>query len=155
MIVNGVLMTVSVIITSIMLAIISKQKPKNQMQQMFLINIILLFILCFFVLLQILLSKPLNIEPVYFEYLSYIGGCFIPVSLLLTSLIFVNTKISLKKYYLLLLIIPFISLIMLWTNDIHHRFFEEYSIYIKDVVYGPYFYVHAFYSYFGNLYIFL
>ncbi len=147
MIVNGVLMTVSVIITSIMLAIISKQKPKNQMQQMFLINIILLFILCFFVLLQILLSKPLNIEPVYFEYLSYIGGCFIPVSLLLTSLIFVNTKISLKKYYLLLLIIPFISLIMLWTNDIHHRFFEEYSIYIKDVVYGPYFYVHAFYSY--------
>ena len=147
MIVNGVLMTVSVIITSIMLAIISKQKPKNQMQQMFLINIILLFILCFFVLLQILLSKPLNIEPVYFEYLSYIGGCFIPVSLLLTSLIFVNTKISLKKYYLLLLIIPFISLIMLWTNDIHHLFFEEYSIYIKDVVYGPYFYVHAFYSY--------
>ena len=147
MIVNGVLMTVSVIITSIMLAIISKQKPKNQMQQMFLINIILLFILCFFVLLQILLSKPLNIGPVYFEYLSYIGGCFIPVSLLLTSLIFVNTKISLKKYYLLLLIIPFISLIMLWTNDIHHLFFEEYSIYIKDVVYGPYFYVHAFYSY--------
>lgn len=147
MIVNGVLMTVSVIITSIMLAIISKQKPKNQMQQMFLINIILLFILCFFVLLQILLSKPLNIEPVYFEYLSYIGGCFIPVSLLLTSLIFVNTKITLKKYYLLLLIIPFISLIMLWTNDIHHLFFEEYSIYIKDVVYGPYFYVHAFYSY--------
>lgn len=147
MIVNGVLMTVSVIITSIMLVIISKQKPKNQMQQMFLINIILLFILCFFVLLQILLSKPLNIEPVYFEYLSYIGGCFIPVSLLLTSLIFVNTKITLKKYYLLLLIIPFISLIMLWTNDIHHLFFEEYSIYIKDVVYGPYFYVHAFYSY--------
>ena len=147
MITNGILMTVSVIITSIMLVIISKQKPKNQMQQMFLINIILLFILCFFVLLQILLSEPLNIEPVYFEYLSYIGGCFIPVSLLLTSLIFVNTKISLRKYYLLLLIIPFISLIMLWTNDIHHLFFEKYSIYIKDVIYGPYFYVHAFYSY--------
>lgn len=147
MITYAIIMSISVIITSVMLVIISKQKPKNQMQQMFLINIILLFILCFFVLLQILLSKPLNIEPVYFEYLSYIGGCFIPVSLLLTSLIFVNTKITLKKYYLLLLIIPFISLIMLWTNDIHHLFFEEYSIYIKDVVYGPYFYVHAFYSY--------
>ncbi len=148
MITYGIIMSISVIITSIMLVIISKQRPKNQMQQMFLINIILLFILCFFVLLQILFSERLNIEPIYFDYLAYIGGCFIPVSTFLTSLIFVNTKITFKKYHLLLLIIPFISLLVLWTNNIHHLFFEQYSIYIKDVIYGPYFYVHAAYSYF-------
>ena len=123
MITYAIIMSISVIITSVMLVIISKQKPKNQMQQMFLINIILLFILCFFVLLQILFSEKLNIKPIYFDYLAYIGGCFIPVSTFLTSLIFINTKITLKKYYLLLLVIPFISLLVLWTNDIHHLFF--------------------------------
>lgn len=143
----AIIMSVSLIITSVMLVIIAKQKPKNQMQQIFLINIILLFILCFFVLLQILFSEKLNIEPIYFDYFAYIGGCFIPVSIFLTSLIFFNTKITLKKYHLLLLIVPIISLLMLWTNNSHHLFFEKYSIYMKEGIFGPFAYLHTYYSY--------
>ena len=33
-----IIMSISLIITSIMLLIIAKQKPKNQMQQIFLVN---------------------------------------------------------------------------------------------------------------------
>jgi len=44
MTIYAVIMSASLIITSIMLFIIARQKPKNQMQQIFLINIILLFI---------------------------------------------------------------------------------------------------------------
>ena len=104
-----VIMAISLIITTVMLVVVAKQRTKNQMQQMFLINIILLFILCFFIFLQLILSDKLNIDPVYFEYFAYIGGCFIPVSILMTSIIFLNTKITLKKRYLALLIIPSLS----------------------------------------------
>lgn len=148
MTIYAIIMSISLIITSVMAFIISKQKPKNQMQQVFLINIILLFILCFFVLLQILLSDRLNMDPIYFDYFAYIGGCFIPVSIFITSLIFKNTKITFKKYYLFLLVIPIISLLMLWTNDIHHLFFEKYSIYMKKGIFGPFAYIHTYYSYF-------
>jgi len=143
----AVIMSVSLIITTIMLVIIAKQKPKNQMQQIFVVNMVLLFVLCFFVLMQILLSEPLNIDPIYFDYFAYIGGCFIPVSIFITSLIFTNTKITLKKRYLLLLVVPIISLLMLWTNEAHHLFFEKYSIYMKQAVFGPFSHIHNIYSY--------
>ena len=143
-----IIMGISLIIITFMLIIIARQKTKNQMQQMFLINIILLFILCFFVFLQSLLSDRLNIDPVYFEYFAYIGGCYIPVSIFMTSLIFVNTKITFKKRHLLLLIIPTLTLLVLWTNNIHHLFFEKYSIYMNEGILGPFAYVYSYYSYF-------
>lgn len=143
----AVIMSVSLIITTIMLVIIAKQKPKNQMQQIFVVNMVLLFVLCFFVLMQILLSEPLNIDPIYFDYFAYIGGCFIPVSIFITSLIFTNTKITLRKRHLLLLVVPIISLLMLWTNEAHHLFFEKYSIYMKQAIFGPFANIHNAYSY--------
>lgn len=148
MTIYAVIMSISLVITTIMLFIIARKKPKNQMQQMFVVNIILLFILCFFVLMQILFSDKWNIDPIYFDYFAYIGGCFIPVSIFMTGLIFVNTKITFKKRYLVLLVIPIISLLALWTNDAHHLFFEKYSVFMNEGVFGPFAYIHTFYSYF-------
>ena len=148
MITYGIIMSVSLIVISFMLFIINRQRPKNQMQQIFLVNIILLFVLCFFVLMQIIFSEPFNIDPIYFDYFAYIGGCFIPVSIFFTALIFTNTKVTWKKRYLLLFIIPLLSLIMLWTNNYHHLFFEKYSIYMAEGIFGPFAYIHTVYSYF-------
>ena len=148
MITYGIIMSVSLIVISFMLFIINRQRPKNQMQQIFLVNIILLFVLCFFVLMQIIFSEPFNIDPIYFDYFAYIGGCFIPVSIFFTALIFTNTKVTWKKRYLLLFIIPLLSLIMLWTNNYHHLFFEKYSIYMAEGILGPFAYIHTVYSYF-------
>lgn len=148
MITYGIIMSVSLIVISFMLFIINRQRPKNQMQQIFLVNIILLFVLCFFVLMQIIFSEPFNIDPIYFDYFAYIGGCFIPVSIFFTALIFTNTKVTWKKRYLLLFIMPLLSLIMLWTNNYHHLFFEKYSIYMAEGIFGPFAYIHTVYSYF-------
>ena len=97
--------------------------------------------------MQITLAEPLNIEPVYFDYFVYIGACFVPVTVFFIGLIFANTKITFKKRYLLLFIVPIISLLMLWTNDYHHLFYIQYSTNIADAVYGPYLTVHNIYSY--------
>ena len=97
--------------------------------------------------MQITLSKPLNIEPIYFDYFIYIAICFIPVAVFFMGLIYANTKIEFKKRYLLLFIIPIISLIVLWTNDYHHLFYEHYSVDFQTNVYGPYATIHNIYSY--------
>ncbi len=143
----AILISISLLITTIFLISILRKKPKNQLQQIFSINMILLFVLCFFVLLQILFSELLNIAPIYFDYFAYISACYFPISMFFTSLIFVNTKIKFRKIYLLLFIIPTISLLLLWTNDIHHLFYKVYSIDLTKTTFGRYFYVHSTYTY--------
>lgn len=137
----------STAITFILLIYILKGQSKNQIKTIFSINLILLLILSISVLLQLLLSSRYNIPPVYFEYFSYIGGCLLPVSVYFTGKIFANTKIKLKKHYLLLFVIPITSLIILWSNDLHHLFYTYYSVNLSDCIYGPYMSIHNIYSY--------
>ena len=146
-IVFTVIMSVLLCIILFLLIYILKKIPKSQIQQVFAVNLILIFESCFFVLLQLLFSEPLHIPPVYFDYLAYIGCCFLPVSTFFTAIIFANTKIKFKKSYILLFIIPVISLLVLWTNDVHHWFYETYSIYLNECVKGPYIDIHIMYSY--------
>lgn len=141
------LLTMSIAISLILLIVIAKSKSKNQIKKIFEIDIGLVITLTLSVLLQLLLAEKLNIEPVKFEYFSYIGGCFLPVSVFFTGLVFANTKIEFKNKYLLLFIIPIISLLVLWTNDYHHLFYEVYSTSISETVYGPYMTIHNIYSY--------
>ena len=135
------------LICILLIIFIKKKISKSQLKTAFLcLNSTMLFI-CTSVLLQDILSIPLNIDPIRFENIIYIGTCFLPLSLLFTSLVFAKTRIEFKKTYLLLLIVPIISLIVLWTNDFHHLFYEKYSVNLNDTIYGPYMTVHSIYSY--------
>lgn len=142
----NILLFISCILIIILYVYILKNKKNEQLKKVFLINLILLFVLCFFVLLTTF-SNTININPIYFDYFSYIGGCFLPVSVFFTGLIFENTKINFNKKYLLLFIIPIISLLVLWTNDYHHLFYEVYSTNLNETTHGPYIFVHYIYSY--------
>ena len=99
------------------------------------------------IILQATLTNILNINPIYFEYLVYIGACFLPVSFFFLSISFSNTKYKFSKKYKLLFVIPIISLIALWTNDIHHLFYKVYSVNISETVAGPFLMLHNIYSY--------
>ena len=142
----NILLFLSCILIIILYFYILKNEKNEQLKKIFLINLILLFILCFFVLLTTF-SNTLNINPIYFDYFSYIGGCFLPVSVFFTGLIFENTKINFSKKHLLLLVVPIISLLVLWTNDYHHLFYEIYSTNLNNTTHGPYIFVHYIYSY--------
>ena len=129
------------------LVYILKKISKTQLQQIFAVNLILLVISFIFMFLQMQFSSKLNISPIYFDYYSYIGITFLPVSIYFTALIFTNTKIKFKTQYILLFIIPLLSLIMLWTNDAHHLFFKKYNINLQNCEFGPFFIIHEIYSY--------
>ena len=138
---------ITTFINIILTIYLTKRKNKNQLNKMFICALSLLILWSIGLIMQITLAEPLNIQPIYFDYFVYIGACFVPVTVFFIGLIFANTKIAFKKKYLLLFIVPIISLLMLWTNDYHHLFYVKYSTNIADAVYGPYLTIHNIYSY--------
>ena len=141
------LLLIASIANFILLYVITKSLSKTQLRIAFSFNLLNILICIMGQIFQILFAKKFNIPPIYFDYFVYIGTCFLPISVFFTGKIFVNTKIKFKKRYLLLFIIPIISLIVLWTNDFHHLFYKNYSVNLSDCIYGPYMTIHNIYSY--------
>ena len=145
------LSVISLSITTILLLYLSyviyKKEHMTQMRNVFLCTLACLFIWCVGLIAQLLFSKRFNINPIYFDYFVYIGNCFLPVTTLFIGLIFSRTKITFKRIYFLLFVIPILSLILLWTNDYHHLFYTHYSTDMNETVFGPYFTIHSIYTY--------
>ena len=116
--------------------IVKKRIKPNQLKSAFLLLDFAMIICCTFLSLQIMLSNPLNIEPIYFDYIVYIGNCLLPISFFFLGIIFYHSKIKITDKYLLLFIIPIIGLAFLWTNDLHHLFYKNYSIDLSVNEYG-------------------
>lgn len=128
-------------------AYLLRQKDHKQLSRFFILDLTCTLIISICVLLQVIFTNLFNINPFIFEKFIYIGTCFFPVCFLLTSSIFINTKLVLTTKHKLLFVIPLISLLILWTNDYHHLFYKFYSIDLEQAVFGPYFYIHTLYSY--------
>ena len=141
------LLGLSVFADIFLLIMMSKSVSKNQLKKVFSCNLICLLICTVGQMAQILFADKLGIPPIYFDYFVYIGTCLLPVSVFFTGLVFANTKIKYKNKYLLLFIVPILSLLVLWTNDAHHLFYKNYSVDFKTNEYGPYATFHSIYSY--------
>ena len=139
-------LVISCCLTTVLITYLSTRKNKNQLQKIFIIDSLLVLVWCILLVAQKYFCATTNINPIIFEYFIYICACFLPVSFLFTGLIFSNTKITFKKKYLFLFIIPITSLIMLWTNNWHHLFYQNYSINMNETVFGKYFYIHNIYT---------
>lgn len=128
-------------------AYLIRQKNNRQLNHIFILDLICTLIISVGVLLQVTLTNIFNLDAFMFEKFIYIGTCFFPVYFLLTSIIFINTKVTLTFRHKILFVLPIISLIILWTNNYHHLFYKYYSIDLNKAQFGPYFIVHTVYSY--------
>ncbi len=135
------------IVLLVLFAFLLNKKKKKQLDIAFMISIGLLIFWLLCLIIQIFALEKYNINPMYIDYFTYIGICFLPVAFFFVAFIFVKTKIKFKFKYLLLFIVPLLSLFVLWTNDYHHLFYNVYSVNIKDTTYGPYIYIHLGYTY--------
>jgi len=138
---------ISILLTWLLFTFIQKMKVEKQLKISFSCILACLLICCTGLLLQLACSHYDGIPAIYFDYFVYIGTCFLPLAFFFTGLVFSKTKITFKKRYSILFIIPITSLIVLWTNDMHNLFYVKYSTVISDTIYGVYFYVHTIYSY--------
>lgn len=136
----GLIMVVSLTL------LIKKKVQKSQLRTDFFCILCCLAIIFVGLILQILLSNRLSIDPIYFDYFVYIGTCFLPVAVFFMGFIFTKTKIQFQKWYLLLFVIPITSLLLLWTNNFHHLFYVVYSINVADATFGSYFPIHNYYT---------
>ena len=142
-----ILVILSAILITGLLTLILMSKSKNQLQKIFAFDLICVLIISVGVILQEICSKLFNINALNFEKFIYIGTCFLPLGIYFTGLIFSKTKVPFKPRYLLLCVIPIMTLCILWTNDYHHLFFKYYSTNMSDIVTGPMHTVNAVYSY--------
>lgn len=145
------LLIMAILLIFSMTIYLSRQKKRNQLHKFFMLDLICLLIISIGISVQAILSTFVSVSPLVLENFIYIGTCFFPVFFLLTSLVFINTKLVMNRKYLLLFIIPSISLFLLWTNSLHHLFFIYYPDNLLDTlsktVYGSYFIIHTLYSY--------
>ena len=142
-----ILLIIAIIFLFYMIKYLGKTEKKKKTVTLF-ANIFKLMLLWnASLLLQNLLAEPLNINPIYFDYLAYVGIIFLPVYLYLTARSFSNSKFKIKIYHLFLFVIPIISTCILWTNDFHNLFYTEYSIYVNEAKFGNYFNIHTLYTY--------
>ncbi len=126
--------------------LILKQKSRKQLQEIFVVLFILLFVWLFTMIIQIFCLDKYNFDIKFFYNIYYISICFLPVAYLFMAIIFEKGSLKWKNKYISLFIIPVLSLILLWSNDFHHLFYKEYSTSLSTE-YGPYFYVHSYYTF--------
>lgn len=145
--ITTVVMVILCAILTFLFNYLLNKKNKKQLDKIFIIifGMFIFWMLC--MILQIFFVNNFGANPIYFEYFVYLVGCFLPVAFFFMSLIFAKTKITFKKKYLILFVIPVISLLLLWTNDFHHLFYKVYSTNNAETVFGDYFIVHSIYSY--------
>lgn len=142
-----ILLCLSTLGTLFFLVYITKKLPTGQLKKAVSCVFICLLIMSSGVLLQNICYSVWGFNPIYFENIIYIGTCFLPVTLFFTALIFDNSKINLKKKYILVCIIPILSILMVWTNDFHNLFYKQYSLELNKMIFGSYFYVYSAYTY--------
>jgi two-component system, NtrC family, sensor histidine kinase HupT/HoxJ len=78
---------------------------------------------------------------------TYIGVTTVPALLLISSIVYTRNLEKLPWKVSLLFIVPFITIIIVFTNPLHHLHYINFSTDVDKVVFGPYMYVHAIYSY--------
>ncbi len=139
-------MVISDILIILMISMLLKQREKSQLRQAFICLLVFMFIWTFGSILQILFQNT-NIDPFLFEKFAGIGVWFSPIAFLTVGIIFAKTKLTIRWYHYLLLIIPFTTAIISFTNEYHHLIFKYYSPHIDQMIYGDYFIVHSVYTY--------
>lgn len=142
-----ILLIVSTSLVVFLAFYILSKKPKIQLQKSFMGILICVLIISLGVLMQNICYNLFEFPPIYFEYFIYIGTCFLPVAIFFMALILKDTHISFRKSYLALFVIPLLSLLVLWTNNIHHLFYINYSLIMSNTTFGPYFVIHSIYTY--------
>ncbi len=145
-----ILLIISLITIGVVFALLRKEKKRTQIKRIFTIIIGLSLWWVILELFQIILHNCIELPDnydIYFESIASIAKCFLPVLIFLLGLVFTRTKIEFNKKYLLLFIIPTLTIILMLTNQFHHLVYEKYSIYTYETVLGPYVLIHQLYSY--------
>lgn len=141
------LLFVSNLVSIIMMYMSLKNKNKSQLKNVFIYMIALSFIWNISTLLELIIRVKYGYTEMILINICYFSISFLPISILLFGIVYARNEIKFSWRYVSLFVIPVISTILVWTNNIHRLFFVHYSVNNREAIYGTYFYVHSIYSY--------
>jgi signal transduction histidine kinase len=141
------MLIISLLLMLFILGLILKMKRKQQIHYAFLITTTCVLVWSIIRLIQMIIFDLRGVFYPALEHLTYIAVCLLPIFLLMIGVVFAKTRIQWNWKYLLLFVIPLISIIVALTNSIHHLFIVKYSFISTEFVYGSYYHIHEVYSY--------
>ena len=92
--------------------------------------------------------KPENTSMMYFlDCLMQPGGALCSPLYLCIAISFTQRFEKPPKWMAALFIIPVITVLVAWTNPLHHLYYVEFSVVKSQIVFGPYIYISGLCSY--------
>ncbi len=76
------------------------------------------------------------------------GGSFCPPLYLCIAFVFVSGNEKLAKWQKALFLLPLLTILVSWTNPLHHLYYQKFSVVRSEVVFGPYIYISGVSNYF-------
>jgi Signal transduction histidine kinase regulating C4-dicarboxylate transport system len=93
-------------------------------------------------------SSPDNINAlIFWDSFSYVGVAYSPVFMLMITMAFVQGEGKMPRWWVLMLVIPTLTNIIVWTNPLHHLQYVVFSVIREQIVFGPYIVISGAYSY--------
>ncbi len=143
-----ILLNISLFIIIAMFFVILNMKGKEHIHYVFIALMISVFIWTFGYVGLYYINKIFKYNSTFFIYLTSTGTIITPLALYYLGYTFAHTRINFLKRSILLLIIPMISMGLLYTNKYHHLFYKYFSAEnITYRVFGVWNTVHVIYSY--------
>ena len=92
--------------------------------------------------------KPDDTAMMYFlDCLMQPGGALCAPLYLCIAISFTQRYERPQKWMYLLFVVPVLTVLVAWTNPLHHLYYEQFSVIKSQIVFGPYIYVSGICSY--------
>jgi len=130
-----------------MIVVVTRRCRPSQIRTAFLI---MLYVMIFWnvgTLLEVDFRMATGVTYMPLINICYIGIFFAPIAILYLGKAILQPDWRIKPVHAVFLIIPFISIVVMFTNPLHNLFFVDFSLFSSKAVYGTYYYFHALYSY--------
>jgi len=121
------------------------QHSQTRTALLFLLSIMILWSVG--TLLEVDYQYATGVVYIQFVHICYIGICLMPIALLYLGMAILRPDWDPRPVHAAFLIIPVISIVMVFTDSLHHLFFVNFSLHSSEAVYGAYYYFHSVYSY--------
>jgi len=141
------LVHISFLLNISMIIMIALKTHRSQVRTAFLIMLGIMIPWNIGTLLELDYRIAAGVTCIIFIDICYIGICLVPIAILYLGKVVLDPSWQPRRRHALFLIVPFVSIVMVFTNSLHHLFFVNISLYSSEAVYGIYYYFHSLYSY--------
>lgn len=140
------------VISMVIIAAFFVWSAKTQKKRQLLHNLFLMLALAYISwIIPIMILRVVPLENTTLIYIldcaTQPGGSLCAPLYLCIAIVFVQGSEKLNKWIKALFILPVITILVAWTNPLHHLYYKEFSVVRSEVVFGPYIMVSGVFNY--------